>query len=90
MRDPRASPPRLAAPATDVATAMFSPGRAIARSSPRCAVAVAVRMPMLTPLTRREATSPGASGKTMNITADATEIATAMISIRRRPSWSLR
>ena len=75
MSGPSASPPRFAAPATDVATTGLSCGRAIARSSPRWAVAVADRMPMLTPLTARAAMSPAVSGHSRNITAETIEIA---------------
>ncbi len=89
MSEPRASPPRFAAPATEVANTGLSFGRAIARSSPRWAVAVADRMPMLTPLTARAAMSPAVSGQSRNITAEAIEIPTAMTCIGRRPSQSL-
>ena len=44
---------------------------------------------MLTPFTSRAPISPSDSGQSRNITADAMEISTATISIRRRPSQSL-
>ena len=68
----------------------FSRGCERARSSPRCAVAVAVRMPMLTPSTKRAVRSPGTSFQNRNTTAERAERSTAMIDMRRRPAQSLR
>lgn len=66
-----------------------SPGRAICRSSDRCAVAVAVRTPTPTPQMNRASSSPGTAGQIRKIAADSASASTASSATRRRPSQSL-